>query len=284
MDRQSVQTALADLDLPAVHFFASIGSTNDEAWRLTDAGASHGSLVVADEQTAGRGRYHHHWVTTRGSGLAFSLILLSPPFDPQFVHPLTGLGALAVCITLQNKYALPAQIKWPNDILINQRKAAGVLVDAHWIGEVLKTVIIGIGINIASESVNPVNLPPEGLNFPATCLEDALGHPVERLDLLHALLQEFFSWLPRLSSQDFIRKWEDSLAYLGQWVELSVINPVQPTLRGVAPPPVMAGKLIGLAPDGSLKLLSRDGRLVTAQVGEIHMKPAPAGDPSLPPD
>jgi len=284
MDRPSPESILADLNLPAIRFFTSIGSTNDEAWRWIDAGAPHTALVVTDEQTAGRGRFQRHWVTTAGSGLAFSLILLSPPLDPQLVNRITGLGALAVAQALQRKYTLSAQIKWPNDILLDQRKVAGVLVEARWNGQNLKAVIVGIGINIAPESVNPVNLPAEGLNFPATCIENVLGHPVDRWELLYATLKEFFSWLPRLFTEDFIRKWEDSLAYHDQWVELSAVNSAQSAHPETVPIRVLVGKVIGLTPDGSLKLLTGTGKLVTAQVGEIHLRPAPVGHPSLPPD
>ena len=276
MDQPSLESILADLNLPAIRFFTSIGSTNDEAWRWIDTGAPHHALVVADEQTTGRGRFQRHWVTTAGSGLAFSLILRSPPFDPLLVSRITGLGALAVAHALHIKYTLPSQIKWPNDILLDQRKVAGVLIEAHWTGQNLNAVIIGIGINIALESVNSVNLPPEGLNFPATCVESVLGRSVDRLEFLHAILKEFFSWLPRLSSQDFIREWEDQLAYREQWVELSVENSAQPSHPEALSPPIQVGKVIGLSPDGSLKLLTRFGKLVTVQVGEIHIKPTQA--------
>jgi BirA family biotin operon repressor/biotin-[acetyl-CoA-carboxylase] ligase len=284
MDQPSLESALADLNLPAIRFFTSIGSTNDEACRWIDAGAPHRALVVADEQTAGRGRFQRQWITAAGSGLALSLILRSPPLDPQLVNRITGLGALAVAYALQIKYSLLAQIKWPNDILLDQRKAAGVLVEARWNGQNLEAVIIGIGINIASESVNPVNLPEIGLNYPATCIESALGHSVDSLEFLHAILKEFFNWLPRLSSQDFIRQWEDKLAYHDQWVQLSVENTAQSPHPETVPHPIQVGKVIGLTPDGSLKLLTRFGKLFTVQVGEIHLKPTDAGDPSLPPD
>jgi BirA family transcriptional regulator, biotin operon repressor / biotin---[acetyl-CoA-carboxylase] ligase len=284
MDQASLESTLTDVNLPAIRFFPSIGSTNDEAWRWIDAGAPHGALIIADEQTAGRGRFQRHWVTTRGSGLAFSLILLSPPLDTKLVNRLTGLGAVAVCQALRLKYTLPATIKWPNDILLNQRKVAGILVEARWNGEDLKAVIIGIGINIAPESISQVNLPAEDLHFPATCVENELGHPLDRLELLSASLQEFFSRLPRLSSQDFIQEWEDCLAYHDQWVELSVVNTDQSSTKETTPPPIQVGKVIGLTGDGSLKLLTRSGRLVTAQVGEIHLRPASVGDPSLPSD
>lgn len=284
MDQLSLESTLADLNLPAIRFFTSIGSTNDEAWRWTDAGAPHAALVITDEQTAGRGRFQRRWVTTAGSGLAFSLILRSPPLDPQVVNRITGLGALAVAQALQSKYALTAQIKWPNDILLDQRKVAGVLVEACWNGPDLKAVIIGIGINIAPDSVNPANLPAEGLNFPATCIENELGHPVDRLELLYATLKVLFTWLPQLNTQDFIREWEGFLAYRDQWVELSVVDSAQSAYPEAAPLSNLVGKVIGLTPDGSLKLLTKSGKLVTAQVGEIHLRPAPVGHPTMPTD
>jgi BirA family biotin operon repressor/biotin-[acetyl-CoA-carboxylase] ligase len=284
MDLPSLESALADLNLPAIRFFSSIGSTNDEAWRWVDVGAPHCALVIADEQTAGRGRFNRRWVTTAGSGLAFSLVLLSPALSPQLVQRLTGLSAVAVCNTLRTKYALPAQIKWPNDILLNQHKVAGVLVEARWDGEKLIAAVIGIGINIAPESVNPVNLPLEGLNFPATCVEAALGHPVDRLELLCASLREFFRWLPQLASQNFIDEWEASLAYYGQWVELFTENLAHSSPREAAPAPIQLGKVVGLTQDGSLKLLTQSGELVTAQVGKIHLRPSFSDQPSQSPD
>ncbi len=90
----------------------------------------------------------------------------------------TALGALAVCQTFREKYALPAEIKWPNDVLVNRSKLAGILVEAHWQGDQLQAVILGIGINIAPESV-PVE---SELIYPATCVQTVLGRPVDRLE------------------------------------------------------------------------------------------------------
>jgi BirA family biotin operon repressor/biotin-[acetyl-CoA-carboxylase] ligase len=275
MDQASVASALADLKMPGIRFFSCLGSTNDEAWRWIDSGAPHCSLVIADEQTAGRGRLQRRWVTPPGSALAFSIILRSPPLNPGHAGGLTGLGALAVCSALQYRWHLPAQIKWPNDVLINQRKVSGVLVEARWDGKKLLSAVIGIGINIAPQSISPMNLPAEGLHFPAGCVEDAVGHPVDRLEILHAVLGEFFSWLEWLPSHDFFDAWEANLAYRGQWVELSgneLANPPQP---GREPHPVQGGTVIGIAPDGSLKLLTSSGELVLVQVGEIHLMRRP---------
>jgi BirA family biotin operon repressor/biotin-[acetyl-CoA-carboxylase] ligase len=96
-----------------------------------EAGTQHLALVLADEQTAGRGRSGRRWATPPGAGLAFSLVLLSPPMEPNLLSRLTGLGAVAIQRALESKLGLHAQVKWPNDVLIEGSKVAGVLVEAH---------------------------------------------------------------------------------------------------------------------------------------------------------
>ncbi|PWB55686.1 MAG: biotin--[acetyl-CoA-carboxylase] ligase [Anaerolineales bacterium] len=273
MDQASLESSLADLELPAVRYFQSIDSTNDEAWRWVEIGAPHAALVVADEQTAGRGRYQRRWITARNTGLAFSLILRSPAFQVHQVHLLTGLGGLAVCLALQDCYSIPAQVKWPNDVLLGGGKAAGILVEARWEGEKLNAAVVGIGINIAPESINPDTLSSAGLDVPATCVECFVDHPVDRLELLHAILGGFLSWLPRLAISAFINLWEANLAYRDQWVVILPPSPGHLTGRPVVHPPIYAGKLVGLTMDGSVKILTASGELVTAQVGELHLRP-----------
>ncbi len=274
MDQASVESALADLNLPGIRFFSTIDSTNDEAWRWVDGGAPHGALVVADEQSAGRGRGRRRWVTVKGSALAFSLVLQAPRLDTGQVSRFTGLGALAACQALNSLYSLPAQVKWPNDILLDQRKAGGVLVEAQWSGGDLSTVVIGVGINNAPDSLNPDILSKDEMSMPATCVETVLGHPVDRLELLHSLLQAIFSWLPRLASPEFIRAWENRLAYRQQWVDLSDGSETPTGSREALQQPVITGKVVGLSSDGSLQLLTGSGELITSPVGEIHLRPA----------
>jgi BirA family biotin operon repressor/biotin-[acetyl-CoA-carboxylase] ligase len=276
MDQPSLESALADLPISAIRFFSTLDSTNDEAWRWIDAGATHAALVVADEQTAGRGRNLRHWVTVAGCALAFSLVLASPQLEPQHIPRLTGLGALAACQALHRLYDLQADIKWPNDILLRVHKVGGILVETRWQGEVLKAAVIGIGINIAPESISPQNLPMERLNFPATCVEAELGHQVERLELLHGILERIFHWYGKLASPEFLSAWEGKLAYLNQWVQLSVVIPPRSAHDQGEPNPGNIGKVIGLAPDGALKLLLPSGTMTSVQVGEVQLKPHPS--------
>lgn len=277
MDQKTLESRLADLNLPAIRYFASTGSTNDEASRWIAEGAVDRSLVVADEQTAGRGRGDRRWTTLPGSGLAFSLILFPNYFGPYIVPRRTAIGALAVRDALQKTYGLSAQIKWPNDVLLNRKKVAGILAENYWTGDELKAVILGYGINITCQSIDPALLPAQRLTFPATCVEETLGHPVDRIELLHAVLREFFAWRPRLPSPEFLREWEASLAFRGEWVQLtpgdSYGKDGLPISMEQAPEPIEEGKVLGLAPDGSLKLLTRSGETVTAQFGEVRLRP-----------
>jgi BirA family transcriptional regulator, biotin operon repressor / biotin---[acetyl-CoA-carboxylase] ligase len=279
MDQASLESVLADLHLPAIRFFNSIDSTNAEAWRWIEAGAPHAALVIADEQTAGRGRLQRHWTTVAGSGLAFSMAVLPPSLELANYSRLTGLGALAACQALQTYFSLPARIKWPNDILLEGRKAGGVLVESRWSGDVMNAVVIGIGINIAPESIDPHNLPPQSLNFPVACIEGVLKRPVDRIELLHVVLQKLLDWLPRLASGQFIRTWEDYLAYRGQWVEISHGEVDSNAVQSLGSPKIRIGKVMGLTSDGSLQLSSRSKKVFTVQGGEIHLRPVPLRQP-----
>jgi BirA family transcriptional regulator, biotin operon repressor / biotin---[acetyl-CoA-carboxylase] ligase len=281
MDQPSIISALAGLGFAQVRYFDRLDSTNDEAWRWVEAGASHLTLVVADEQTAGRGRAGRHWITPPGAALAFSLVLLPPALEPGLVPRLTPLGALAVHSALERIYHLPALVKWPNDVLVGGSKVAGVLVETRWSGEKLAAAVIGIGINIAPESVNAASRSPAGLNFPATCLELELKQLVDRLECLSAILYELtHTWLPRLPLPEFIQQWEARLAYRHQWVELHS----EDTLAGDGSAGVVVGKWIGLTQDGALQLATRDGRQMVVAAGELHLRPADNGSLDLPQD
>lgn len=219
--------------------------------------APHLSLVVADEQTAGRGRKRRSWYTPPGASLAFSLVLYTTLLGSISSPHLTGLGALAVCTALHDGYKAEAKIKWPNDVLVGERKLAGILVEASWQGDELLSAILGIGINVALESV-----PPEGdLSFPATCVEAALGVPLNRWKLLREVLEAFFAWLPLLDEAIFIQTWEEKLAFRGEWVRL--------ILEGQKP---IEARLLGLEADGAIRVALPNGREERFHTGEVHLR------------
>jgi len=264
MDQKSLESRLADLPLGEIRYFYAIGSTNDYAAAWAQEGAPDCSLVIADEQTAGRGRGARQWFTPPGSALALSLILRPEiPEGGGQIMRITGLGALGVSRALRGSYQLPAEIKWPNDVLIDGLKVAGVLAEASWIGDHLSAVILGIGINVAPDAVPPDDWDGHHERpFPATSVESVLGTPVDRLVLLQVVLTELLRWLPRLSEPKFIQAWREKLAFLGDWVQV-ITSETE----------MFEGQIINLNGDGSLRVRLRSGELKAIQVGEIHLRP-----------
>lgn len=271
MDLDSLESALSGLPLGGVRYFQSTGSTNDDAARWAQEGCPDLSLVVADEQTAGRGRYGRTWITPAGSSLAFSLILL-PPFKDANVMlgRFTALGAVAVCETLRAEYGLNALIKWPNDVLLNDRKVCGVLAEAQWAGNSLRAVVLGVGVNVDAESVSESILPAAGLNVPATSIETELGRRADRLGFLRSVLGSMLQWRTRLASPEFLQHWEDALAYLGEWVQI-----LPGTGLGQGDElDFQEGEVLGLTQEGNLRLRTRNGEILTVRAGEIRLRKA----------
>jgi BirA family transcriptional regulator, biotin operon repressor / biotin---[acetyl-CoA-carboxylase] ligase len=258
MNETSAKDRLRGLPVPELRYFDSTGSTNNEALHWAEQGAPDGALVLADEQTAGRGRMDRRWVTHRGTALAFSLILRPTPAETRALGLFSPLGALAVAAALADGYGLPAQVKWPNDVLLKRRKVCGILVEAVWNGDQARSVVVGIGVNVASQAVPP----DDQVIYPATSVEDALGQPVDRLELLRKIMEGLFDWRSRLTTAAFIEAWDAYLAFKNEWVEVQ--PPGQPTL---------AGRLIGLAPAGELRLLSSSGHEILATAGDLRLRP-----------
>ena len=259
MDQLSLEAKLKNLPLGSIRYFKQIGSTNDLAAAWAAQGVSDLSLVIADEQISGRGRGQRKWFTPPRSALAFSLILSPAALNGAFLtHQntarLNGLGALAVQDAIKKQFDLPAQIKWPNDVLINGKKTAGILTESKWAGNRLAHVILGIGVNISPASVPP----EEQLNFPATCIETEIGKTVNRLDFLYVVLEVLLDWCAKLNTAEFITAWEENLALKSQKVQVfsDSGNPQE-------------GLIEGLNPDGSLRLRIESGEIIDLQIGEI---------------
>jgi BirA family biotin operon repressor/biotin-[acetyl-CoA-carboxylase] ligase len=277
MDETTLRKALVNLPIVELRFFDSLGSTNDEASRWAAQGAPEYSLVVANEQTAGRGREGHQWHSPPGISLAFSLVIRPKVTGPHVLPRLTALGALAVHDALLNKYDLPSQIKWPNDVLIQGRKVAGILAEANWDGDRLDAVVLGIGINIGEEAPTMAEKHEGPLHFPATSVSIHLGRPVDPVELLQAVLAALVAWRPRVASQDFITAWESNLAFRGETVQIAFSESAGkdglPSRLENRPPALQEGRIVGLAQDGSLKLRLTNGETVNVRFGEVRLRP-----------
>ena len=163
---------LSSLPLSAFRYYDTLGSTNDEALVWASQGAPDFSLIIADEQTSGRGRMDRKWFTPPQSALAMSLILRPTAIERTHPARTTGLLALSLAESLR-KLGLIPQIKWPNDVLLSGRKVAGILVETTWMGDELDAMVLGMGVNVLNASIPPA----DQLLFPATSIETELGHP-----------------------------------------------------------------------------------------------------------
>ena len=257
MNQNELEKLLSKLLLGDIKYFDSIGSTNDEAlaWAANDAKDL--SLVIADEQTAGRGRLDRLWFTPPGTALAFSLILRPTADEKPHLSRTVGWAALAVANTLRTRQLTP-QIKWPNDILLLGHKVAGILVESVWSGDEIDCVVIGIGINVLKGSVPPTDM----LQFPATSLEDELGYPPERSEILFDVLSNLINMRPQLGTDEFLSRWNESLAFLGEQVQVEVGSDLPVT-----------GLILGLESDGSLRLRDGHDKTVAVRFGDVRLRP-----------
>ena len=257
MNRTELERKLSSLPLSAFRYFYTIGSTNDEALAWASQGAPDFSLVIANEQTSGRGRMDRKWFTPPDAALAMSLILRPTAVEHAHLSRMTGLLALSLAESLL-QLGLAPQIKWPNDVLLSGRKVAGILVESSWMGESLDAMILGMGVNVLKAAVPPA----DQLLFPATSIETELGRPIERGDLLKEILARALKWHPKLGTDAFLKAWDEYLAFRGQQVQV----------EGRSEGPIK-GKVLGLESDGSLRLQDNHGRSVTVRFGEVHLRP-----------
>ncbi len=239
---------LSHLPLGTVEYYETIGSTNDLASERLASGAPDLTLIISDEQTAGRGRQGRSWHTPRNAALAFSAVLRTPPNSPPWAY--APLGALAVHDALAD-FGLKPAIKWPNDVLISGKKVCGVLAEAYWQGTSLLGVVLGIGINILPEAV-----PAGELLFPATSVAEEVPGPVNRWHILTMVLEHLIRRRARIGKTDFLTAWEDRLAYKGQTVVVGG----------------QRGLLLGLTTEGSLRLQTNEGEKTFA-AGEVSLRP-----------
>ncbi|HTR50174.1 MAG TPA: biotin--[acetyl-CoA-carboxylase] ligase [Kofleriaceae bacterium] len=235
------------IDLP------ECGSTNDEAARVARAGARHGTIVIAETQRAGRGRDGRAWASPRG-GLYLSAVL-RPPLPLPDVPPMTLAIGIGVCDAARAA-GVPAVLKWPNDVLVGDKKLAGVLVEAQSQGSRLDAAIVGIGINVTGP------LDPSVADR-ATCLADAGADPrvIDRDAFLASLLAHVERWIDHyiaVGVPEIVAAWEQRMA-----TGLAA----RATVDG-AP---LTGQVAGLDRDGALLLRDDAGRVHRVRSGDVEV-------------
>ncbi|MBO7711683.1 MAG: biotin--[acetyl-CoA-carboxylase] ligase [Lachnospiraceae bacterium] len=167
-----------------VRYMETIDSTNLYARRLGEDGAAEGVLVVADEQTAGKGRSGRHWTTPPGSAIAMS-VLLRPRIAPERISMVTLVMGLAVAKAVRELYGLDALIKWPNDVVVNGKKICGILTEMSAELMAVNYIVIGVGINSNMKEF------PEEIRTTATSVALELGQDISRSQLIAEVMKHF---------------------------------------------------------------------------------------------
>lgn len=198
-----------------IEHYDSIPSTMDAAFQMGMAGAGEGTVVCAEHQSKGKGRLGRNWLSPKGKGIYMS-VLLRPKMAPTEAARLTLLSAVAVCEALQRQCQIKADIKWPNDVLVRDKKVAGILTELNAEMDRVRFVVVGIGVN--------VNTPFTQLPSTATSLRQESGRKISRIELLQEILRSLERWYKGLTDQGFasaMARWKELSSTLGQQVRVA---------------------------------------------------------------
>ena len=269
LNRQMIEEAAGEFEAgvfgAAVHAYEQVGSTNDILREMAEAGAAEGTLVIAEEQTAGRGRMGRTWIAEPGTSLLMS-VLFRPPVEPLEAHRLVMVMGLAAIEAGEAETSPPAplpssqqerrgeiriDVKWPNDLQIGGKKLAGILPESAIEGEQLRWVIVGMGLN-----VNQGFAADDPLSARATSLCAAAGREIDRARLLARILAGINHWYGRIETDALAETWRARCVTLGKRVHIAIPG----------------GSLLGVAEDldanGALWLRGDNGERHHLTLGE----------------
>jgi BirA family biotin operon repressor/biotin-[acetyl-CoA-carboxylase] ligase len=235
------------------HFFKT-DSTNRVGLDLGQAGEPEGAVILAEEQTAGRGRQGRTWLSERAAGIHVTL-LLRPKLAPVQAPLLTMMAGLSAHAAVEKVTGLAVDLKWPNDLLIRGRKLGGILTEMHAEPGLVRFVIVGIGLNVNQEKF------PGDLANTATSLRMETGKPQSRMELLVRLLREFES--------DYNRFLREGVASVVKRFEVVSSYASGKRVRVTNGAESYVGTTAGLGPEGLLQVERDDGRVVTVIAGDV---------------
>jgi BirA family biotin operon repressor/biotin-[acetyl-CoA-carboxylase] ligase len=240
--------------------FAKIDSTNEAAKRVAITGAPEGTVVVADQQEHGKGRLDRHWVSSPAVGLWFSIIL-RPDLQPAQAVQSTFVSAIAVCKVLRKATGLPFSIKWPNDILVQNRKVCGILTELSAELERINYIVVGIGLNVNQQKEDF----PLEIREKATSLLLASGRSFNRAELLRNILLEYEEQYQSYLHKGFgwvLQIWRELNSTLGKEV---LVNTREGSFTGVAE---------DINEDGCLVVKKHSGAREVLIAGDVSLRDA----------
>ena len=236
------------------HFF-KIDSTNSVAMRLGESGEPHGTVVVAEEQTAGRGRAGRSWTSEKSAGIYCS-VLLRPPIPPAHAPLLTLVAGLAARDAAAEDLDTVPDVRWPNDLLVGGRKFAGILTEMHAEPDRIHYAVVGVGVNVNQSKT------PEDLADIATSLRIETGKAVSRLEVLIRLLRSldrYYNQFIAEGATPILRRFAEVSSYFkGKRVRITTATET------------FTGTTAGLEPSGVLRVARDDGRgIVPVLSGDV---------------
>ena len=255
--REGLNTSV--LGKRGIHYFRQTDSTNNRAKLFASEGAPEGTLVVAEEQTRGRGRRGRQWFSPPGEGI-YTSIILRPSISPNEAPKLTLMASVAVAEALLAMTSLAITIKWPNDILINGRKIAGILTEISTEMDRIDYVVIGVGINVNTPRKS---LPPD-IEDTATSVFMETGKPFPRIALLRAYLEWLEIYYEIFRTKGFepvMKRWKSLAGIIGRHISVDLIDRVR------------TGEVLDVDKDGFLILRGQDGtieRIISGDVTLLH--------------
>ncbi len=244
------------LEDSSIYYYHSVDSTNRVARRLADDGAPNYSTVVAEEQLEGRGRLGRSWFSPAASGIWLSIILRPQMLIPSQAAPVTLVTAAILANLINNHYNLPLKVKWPNDLLLKDKKVGGILTELKGELDKIEYLIVGIGLNINQQQQDF----PKGLRKVATSLHIESGEYFNRTDIIVAIrdnLVRAFNIFFNEGFPPFYMTWKKYNVTLGQKVTLS--------WKGG----LLQGKAILLTREGALQIQDNRGEIYTVNYGEL---------------
>ena len=241
-----------------IHYFQTIDSTNSKAYQLALEGAKEGELVIAESQEKGRGRLGRHWFSPPFLNLYLSVIL-RPNIPPQQASLITLMAAVATVDAIRKFTGLLPLIKWPNDILLRDRKVAGLLNEIHSEMDRVHFIILGMGVNLNVDG----KMFPKEVRTLATSLKKEMGQTISRKAFLQLLLQELEGWYTLFLKEGaaaILKAWRDRAQIKGRRVK---VHSFGKTLVGVA---------VDVDSDGALILETADGERKKIVAGDVEYK------------
>lgn len=223
--------------------FGEVDSTNDVAFDSAPQANSDGLVVLAESQRSGRGRFGRYWISPPGANILMSVLLAGDSENPPH-DALTIAAGVAVAEGIEAASSLACQLRWPNDVLLDGAKAAGILVEIRSVAG-RPVAVVGVGINANAA-------PPDAdVDFPATCIADQLHHPVERIEIVRAVLIKLDQWIEAVRSGQMDRLHDAWISRCGMLNERVTV-----VCNGIE----HVGRVLDVSPMGELVLECDTGR------------------------